>query len=269
MGGTLDAFLNPVRMVAGDVYPIRCWSVPRASSHTAGDGRVMPIGSIDDSTSTMTGGAINSNAQHLAADFQNNAITSDTVDNHDGVRARVVGCMFKVTCTTNAQSADGNFIALHEKHHKTLEDFSTSDLAKQSNSIVKRCGSGTSVTLLYRPVKPEEVDSWQNSAWKLMGNDHAATDTLAADGTLQDAFPGYMRIHWRGTASSATFLIEAHAIVEYVGESVTTLSRPIGGRNPAKPADVRPISDQAMQTEARGGADSPFSTPKPKPRPTR
>lgn len=248
---TLDAFLNPVRMVANDTQAIRIWDTPRGTATTLADGRTLPVGSIDDTSATMTGGAINSNAQHSFDDFQYNIFGALT--NHDGVRVRIVGCQFKVTCTTNAQSADGNFIALHERHHKTLEDFAPQDLAKQSNAIVKRCGSGSSVSLLYRPVKPEEVDSWQNSAWSLVGESSISTDTSAGDGTQTDAFPGYMRIHWAGNAASATFLIEADAIVEYVGESVTTLARPIGGRNPAKPADVRPISDQAMQTEARGG----------------
>lgn len=250
---TLDAFLNPVRMVANDTAAIRVWDTPRAAEHTATDGRVLPVGSIADSGSRMLNGDISSNAQHASTEFQVSTQQGNIVDNHDGVRARVVGCVFKVTCTTNAQSADGNFIALHEKHHKTLEDFAPQDLAKQSNAIVKRCGSGSSVTLLYRPVKPEEVDTWQTSAWKLLGETNRWADNDGADGTLTDAYPGYMRIHWRGTAPSATFLIEADAIVEYVGEGVTTLARPIGGRNPAQPAHVRPIVVAAEDSENRGG----------------
>lgn len=175
-------------------------------------------------------------------------VTAANIDNPDGVRSRVVGCIFTIRPISNSQVRDGIIVALHEKHHKTLETFTSSQMAIQENAIVKSCSSGNAISLLYRPVKPEEVDEFQFAGNRLNGHVFASADT--GDGTVSDAFPGYMAFNWEGTGAQ-NFWVEAHGIVEYAGEVVTTLATPthFGAAIKAAPSDVRHVSDAADSME--------------------
>jgi len=106
--------------------------------------------------------------------------------------------------------------------------------------------------LLYRPVKPEEVEEWQTSPYMLPGQ--VSVVTGAEDGTVNDAYPGYMAIDFQGAAGT-TLHVEAYAIIEYAGETMTTLSRPIhiGGGRAAKPSDGPAAARDAANREALQG----------------
>ena len=129
-------------------------------------------------------------------------------------------------------------------------------MAVQDNAIVKSCSSGSAVSLLYRPVKPEEVDEFQLSGYRLNG--HVFATTGASDGALFDGKPGYMAVEWSGTGEQA-FWVESHAIVEYAGEIVTTLAKPphYGASNKADPNDL-PIAGQHAENveQQQGGTNS-------------
>lgn len=238
-------FFNPARMVARDSYPIR---------YATGTG----TGALSAEVNTLS---FNSNAQQVAADFQA-TVAGGTIVNGDGVKARVVGAMIRVCNVSAATTRGGVFTALHEPHHKTLEDFSLDDLSKNTKSIIRPAGDGGYISLLYRPVKPEEVEDWQLDAFSVPGQVQrtgtgpggTSTNTDTLDGSADDAFPGYMCIDYQG-ATGTTLHVEAYAIVEYAGESLTTLSRPIGagGGKPGEPKHIRPSVNDADVTEQQQG----------------
>ncbi len=242
--GKARIFFNPARMVAksgpGSAQPIRVWT-------NAGTGAVDD--SVNDGVNDV---GFSSNVSHLPADFQDPNSTGG-ITNGDGIKARVVGAMIRVCNVSAVQTRGGVFTALHEPHHKTLEDFTLDELASNSKSIIRPAGDGGYVSLLYRPVKPEEVEDWQLSPTGLPGQVHTGGPG-ALDGTVQDAYPGYMAIDFQGAANT-TLHIEAYAIVEYAGETMTTLSRPIhlGGGSAAKPSDVPPSTRDAGNREQQQG----------------
>jgi len=166
--------------------------------------------------------------------------------------------MIRVCNVSAVQTRGGVFTALHEPHHKTLEDFDLAQLSSNSKSIIRPAGDGGFITLLYRPVKPEEVEEWQISPLGLPGqgsyNGAQATHNDALDGTASDAYPGYMCIDFQGSAQT-TLHVEAYAIVEYAGEAVTTLVRAIGvgGGKPATPEDARKGAKDAANREQLQG----------------
>ena len=238
-------FFNPARMVARDSYPIR---------YATGTGTA----ALGSEVGTQS---FNSNAQQTAADFQA-SVAGGAIVNADGVKARVVGAMIRVCNVSAATTRGGVFTALHEPHHKTLEDFTLDDLSKNTKSIIRPAGDGGYITLLYRPVKPEEVEDWQLDAYSVPGQVQRTGFGPAGttgnvdvdDGSVNDAFPGYMCIDYQG-ATGTTLHVEAYAIVEYAGESLTTLSRPIGaggGKN-AEPKHIRPSANDADGTEQQQG----------------
>jgi hypothetical protein len=239
-------FFNPCSMGISDVPAIRAFNV-------------LADGTVDDGSTVI--GSLVSNAPYTLQDYMvvgsdNVHVTPAQITNSDGVRSRVVGAIFTVRPISNSQVRDGVLTALHEKHHKTLETFSGAQMAVQDNAIVKSCSSGGAVSLLYRPVKPEEVDEFQLSGNRLNG--HVYLTSTSHDGTVFDAYPGYMAVEWSGTGEQA-FWVEAHAIIEYAGEIVTTLAKPphYGSSNKADPSDQPHIGNHAENVEQQqGGTNS-------------
>ena len=216
-------------------------------------------GTVDDASTAVA--FIRSNAPYTSSQYMVTGadtvhVSVSNITNANGVRSRVVGAIFTVRPISNSQVRDGVMTALHEKHHKTLETFTGADMAVQDNAIVKSCSSGSAVSLLYRPVKPEEVDEFQLSGYRLNG--HVFATTGASDGALFDGKPGYMAVEWSGTGEQA-FWVESHAIVEYAGEIVTTLAKPphYGASNKADPNDQAIAGQHAENVEQQqGGTNS-------------
>jgi hypothetical protein len=196
-------FFNPMGMVANDYRSIVVYD-------NAGGTAVSDV-----DRSTLTG-------DHFAT-ANGTYSTADFGDAND-LKARVVGAMIRVCNTSNAQVRDGVFTALHEPHHHSLEDYTQSDMAKRSESIILPANAGQWVTLKYRTVRPEEVEEWQTEPGKLA--DDVLLHTGAGDGGVYDMSPGYMRIDLQGCSTTLQALqIEAYAIIEYVGETVQALVR--------------------------------------------
>ena len=236
--GSTRIFFNPARMVANNTYPIRYWENTGS-------------GAVDDSTTSTR---INANVSYSATDFLA-PTNSGAITNGDGIKARVVGAMIRVCNVSAVQTRGGVFTALHEPHHKTLETFALADLSNNTASIIRPAGDGGYISLLYRPVKPEEVEDWQTCAFMLPGQVQSiAGDADPLGATVQDAYPGYMAIDFQGAANT-TLHVEAYAIVEYAGESLTTLSRPVhlGGGKSAAPKDVPPSTVDAKKKEQAQG----------------
>ena len=236
---------NPCRMVAGDVNSI--WYNTTSLTGTMG-------------TNNLVG--FRSNARQQKADFlatqgdtwSATLAQTTTIDNGDGVKARVVGAMIRVCNVSSVQSRGGVFTALHEPHHKTLEGFDLAALSSNSKSIIRPAGDGGYISLLYRPVKPEEVEDWQISPLAVPGQAAFNSGEANLDGTASDAFPGYMAIDFQGEPNT-TLHVEAYAIVEYAGESLTTLVRPpgVGGGKVASPDDARKGAKDAGSKEDQQG----------------
>ena len=238
--GSTRIMFNPCRMVANDAGAVHAWT-SSASKYT---------GVVNDSGASSE--TFNSNVQYTSADFQSTGSDWSVIDNGDGVKARVVGAMIRVCNVSAANTRGGVFTALHEPHHKTLENYDLAALSKNSKSIIRPAGDGGYISLLYRPVKPEEVEEWQINAEVVPGQKSVTTGAL--DGTSMDAYPGYMAIDFQGEQNT-TLHVEAYAIIEYAGETVTTLSRPIGagGGKPATPDDARRGAKDADKTEQAQG----------------
>lgn len=159
--GALNVFFNPCRMGSNNAGPILYGTENSASALTEASNII----------------AINSNAEHSNADYQISGNGED-ITNGDGVRSRVVAAMIRVTNVSSDNVRDGVFHALHENHHKTLEDMTLAQISTQNNSIVVSAADGKPVTLLYRPVKPQEVDEWQKTPWHLPGKRHCLLPKL-------------------------------------------------------------------------------------------
>jgi len=239
--GSARIFFNPARMVSNAsnaaYKPVRVWT-------NAGTG-------VCDETSASAA-HFSINVQHAPADFQDSNNTG-SITAGDGIKARVVGAMIRVCNVSAVQTRGGVFTALHEPHHKTLEEFSLDDLSKNTKAIIRPAGDGGYVSLLYRPVKPEEVESWQISPLGLPGQVSSNTGD-GQDGTVNDAYPGYMAIDFQG-AVDTTLHVEAYAIIEYAGETMTTLSRPshLGGGTAATPSDGAKGARDADNKEQQQG----------------
>jgi len=246
-------FFNPCRMAAGDIDAIK---------YKAGTGTGV----------TTEAGLLGfqSNASRGHNDFMANGgnpnnqtfAQATTITNGDGVKARIVGAMIRVCNVSSVQSRGGVFTALHEPHHKTLENFDLGALSSNSKSIIRPAGDGGYISLLYRPVKPEEVEDWQISPFAVPGQGAFSASEANRDGTAADAYPGYMCIDYQGEANT-TLHVEAYAIVEYAGESVTTLSRPpgAGGGRAANPDDGRKgAQDAGKKEELQGTSDCEVRT---------
>ncbi len=234
--GNARIFFNPCRMAAKDVGPIVYYTNVGTGNATSATGSQF----------------IQSNVSHTATEFQDHD-NNGSITNGDGIKSRVVGAMIRVCNVSAVQTRGGVFTALHEPHHKTVESFDLTDLSNDAKSIIRPAGDGGYVTLLYRPVKPEEVEDWQINPRVLPGQ-VAVGSPGGLDGTVQDAYPGYMAIDFHGAANS-TLHIEAYAIIEYAGETMTTLSRPIhlGGGRAGKPSDGPAASRDAANREQLQG----------------
>ena len=243
--GDARIVFNPCRMVANDGGPIRIWTNQGGAALDQLQPQVVPLAQ--------------SNVDYNAAQFQATSSTNPgVINNGDGIKARVVGALLRVCNVSAVQTRGGVFTALHEPHHKTVETFSRNDLASNTKSIIKPAGDGSYVSLLYRPVKPEEVEDWQISPFTVPGGIHSHLPTIAGDGTAIDAYPGYMVVDYKGEANT-TLHIEAYAIVEYAGESLTTLSRPIhlGGGKAADPKDMPAVGTDLARAEGMLAIASP------------
>lgn len=197
---------------------------------------------------------VSNNSPHAATEFMNTTATPEALPNNgDGIKGRVVAYKCTVTNTSAENIRDGVFTALHEKHHKNLAGFSTSDMQSTDNcKIVPASASG--VSLLYRPVQPFEVEDWQLTPAGYRDERYiAATDAAgtAGDDTTIDTFPGFMRVDWNGGASQQSFMITVDAIVEFAGETITQLSRPphLGGGAKADPKDLPVIKSHIERLE--------------------
>jgi hypothetical protein len=235
---------NPCRMVANDSYPVLMWKNQGGAAIDQAKAREPDL---------------ISNVPYSSLDFQStNSQTPSTINNGDGIKARVVGAMLRVCNVSAVQTRGGVFTALHEPHHKTVDTFTRSELAGNSKSIIKPAGDGSYVSLLYRPVKPEEVEDWQINAFVVPGNVHAYSTSIAGDGTTLDDYPGYMVVDFKGEGNT-TLHVEAYAIIEYAGESLTTLSRPIhlGGGKKADPKDMPAIGTDLKKLEGMLAIASP------------
>jgi len=241
--GEARIVFNPCRMVANNVGAVRIWTNQGA-------------GAIDQSKASTP---LDANVDYTDSDFQSTGPTApNVINNGDGIKARVVGALLRVCNVSSVQTRGGVFTALHEPHHKTVETFTRSELASNTKSIIKPAGDGSYVSLLYRPVKPEEVEDWQISAWTIPGGISTSSTSVVGDGTTLDAYPGYMVVDFKGEANTSLH-IEAYAIVEYAGESMTTLSRPIhlGGGKAADPKDMPAIGTDLARAEGALAIASP------------
>ena len=242
--GEARIVFNPCRMVANNTAPVRVWT-------NQGDGVI--------NQSLGSAGVAHSNVDYASTDFQaGSSATPNTITNGDGIKARVVGALMRVCNVSSVQTRGGVFTALHEPHHKTVETFTRTELASNTKSIIKPAGDGSYVTLLYRPVKPEEVEDWQISAWTVPGGIHSTATSTVGDGTTLDAWPGYMVVDFKGGPSTSLH-VEAYAIIEYAGETLTTLSRPIhlGGGKAADPKDMPAIGTDLARAEGMLAIASP------------
>jgi hypothetical protein len=243
--GDARIVFNPCRMVANNTGAVRVWTNQGADIINQGAAQEPQL---------------DSNVDYNSNDFQaTDALNPTVINNGDGVKARVVGAMLRVCNVSSVQTRGGVFTALHEPHHKTVETFTRNELASNTKSIIKPAGDGSFVSLLYRPVKPEEVEDWQICAWTTPGGIHATSLAQnSQDGTTLDAYPGYMVVDFKGEQNS-TLHVEAYAIIEYAGETVQTLSRPIhlGGGKAASPSDGPRIASDASQAEGTLAIASP------------
>lgn len=212
-----------------------------------------PSTAVGDNTITSFTG-IDSNASYTPSDFQITTYSdyaSNIMSNGDGIRGRVVGALIRVCNTSSANTRSGVFTALHERHHKTLETFTSSEIASETDAIIKPAADGSYINLLYRPVKPEEIEDWQRSPLGYSGEVSQYDGATNVDGTIVDQYPGFMCIEYNGSIGQMLH-IEAYAIVEYVGESLSTLSRPshLGGGKKAEVSDTPMTANDAKKKEA-------------------
>ena len=220
-------FFNPMGMVANDYKSIVVFANANGSAIDDAD----PTG-ITDANSFAS-----ANGTYSISDFSG----------ANDLKARVVGAMIRVCNTSNAQVRDGVFTALHEPHHHGLENYTTSDMAKRSESIILPANAGQWVTLKYRTVRPQEVEEWQITPGVLTDDDVLHTGDTG-DGSAGDMYPGYMRIDLKGCSTSGQALqIEAYAIIEYVGETVQALVRHTGVTT--QPRDVPHVTKAAQIQE--------------------
>lgn len=229
-GGEASIFFNPMAMVANDLVGF---------GGTSADGGAVKVfatsGAVTDSAPALS---VQSNVDYTLSDFTNGEM-----------KARVVGAMIRVCNVTADQYRDGVFTALHEMHHHAIEDWTLADMSKQQNAVITPAMGGKWVSLHYRPTRQEEIEEWITTPG-VLGNDILAQNGDANDGNYNDKDPGYMRINWKGGANSQTFQIEAYAIIEYVGERVTTLARPQHtGASGAHPRQIRHVSDLMQKIE--------------------
>ena len=258
-GGKFSLLFNPMAMVANDRRAIQVFQ---------GNGAVLDLATdaddpqpptaefdLDPESDNFNGGqcmyAFKSNVDYGAAQF---AGSGDVAS--EGLKARVVGAVIRLCNTSNSHLRDGVFTALHDRHHHSLEDSTTTKMAAQNNSIIKPAGDGSWIGLLYRAVRPQEIEDWQTEAGILPGDKLAGGDQTG-DGDYDDMNPGYMRINWTGSGSSIddnqSFHVEAYAIVEYAGESVTTLVKHTNkGSGAATASETGEVNDGARAAEAAG-----------------
>lgn len=186
------------------------------------------IGAIH-GTAASTFGAFNgvggfnglSNAPFSASDF-----TSTT----SSVRGRVVGCIFRICNTSSANTRNGTFTTYVEPAHNSLQDVDSAKAATYTGACRYPANTSDWHTIAYHPVDPDEVEGWvvNPMSGPLMGvrSGAYASGATVLDGTVSDTLPGYMGIWWNGdTTTTQTFLLEAHAIVEYVGTKVQPMLR--------------------------------------------
>jgi hypothetical protein len=238
-----------VRVKSSKVYQSTtsdyCWAAnPLAGvcsdGFANGDGRLGGVvigresGTMISSSTEANAGQL-TNAPYTRSQFA--ALTSGS-----SVRARVVGFQMTIQNVSSMQDRNGAFTILQDPRHHTLQNMSQSEATAKSESYIVSGAEGK-VVLTYGVVEPSEADGW---IWDpKVGYANSITtgayDTGTQDGTEEDTMPGYMGVWWSGTATSdnpQSFLVETHAIVEYIGELVTTLVR-----DPGPVVDMRTLAD--------------------------
>lgn len=170
-----------------------------------------------------------SNAPYTAAQFMTNAgLTASSV------RGRVVSCIFRICNTSAANDRNGTFTMFVDPAHVSQGGKSATNVIGNPRAVRYNASLPEWHSTLYHPVEPEEVDGWVLSpAFGPVGGSRLGTFQANAtvnmstfDNTVYDNLPGYMGIWWEGdTSKSQSFLVEAHAIVEYTGTLATTMVR--------------------------------------------
>lgn len=167
-----------------------------------------------------------SNAPYSASDFIRVAAVGAS-----SVRGRVVSCLFRICNTSAANTRNGTFTTYVDPAHNTLQGV-TAATAASSNGGVRYPASTTDWhSILYHPVDPDEVEGWVvdpkvGPAFGVKHGSYVTGSGATVDGGTGDNFPGYMGIWWNGDSTvPQTFLVEAYAIVEYIGSAVQPMLR--------------------------------------------
>lgn len=232
-GGTGVIIGNPVSAVSND-----------NSTVVYGD-----ASSIWDVNANMLGNGLKTNSPYSASQFAEGGASSG-VD----VRARVVGYTLKVTNVSDDNSKNGVFTAYQEPQHHTLQGYDNAAAAKKNDAKV--ISAKGSIALTYNVADPIEAEGWiwnVNRGYSSGIHDRRALSSYVASGTAQfnppagdnhvvdgdvvqatsaqldanegDLMPGYMGVWWNGVGTQS-FLVEVHAIVEYIGGLVTQQVKP-------------------------------------------
>lgn len=224
--GLMTASLQPVFMLSSD----------GSGGYTSSAGYVAssvgPLVATNTATAhnpvsgvTAIGSAV-ANAPYASSDFAAKSTTSN-------IRGRVVSAMMRVCNTSAPNDRNGTYTCYVDPGHNTVQGLTSSDVAKNSKSVRYPASSEGWHSVMYHPVDPDEVEGWVLDPY-LGPSTNAKVGTWAQtganDGTPFDLSPGYMGVWWNGDATkSQTFLVEAYAIVEYIG----TKAMPMVRDNPA------------------------------------
>jgi hypothetical protein len=252
-GGTGIFLANPVSAVANDMSTV----IYHSGTY------------IDTVGSVSLANGLKTNAPYAQSDFAYAAPSGSDV------RARVVGYTLKITNVSDDNSKNGTFTAYQEPQHHTLQDYTNATAATKNDAkVVSAKGS---IALTYNVADPSEAEGWiwdprrgydgsitdrrandgfyntytsaqynpVGTATDVVdGGDAVVSDNAGTDGTEADLMPGYMGVWWNGTGSQS-FLVEVHAIVEYIGGLVTQQVKPSA-----------PIVDLPMMAETRRAVEA-------------
>ena len=247
-GGSGIFIANPVSAVANDMATV---------VYQNGD-------YFTDVTSTILNNGLKTNAPYAQSNFAYAAASGSDV------RARVVGYTLKITNVTDDNSKNGTFTAYQEPQHHTLQGYTNAAAASKNDAkVVSAKGS---IALTYNVVDPSEAESWifdprlgyegsvkpgyvagtgtNSTAQYNPAGTSTVTDggdlvvASGLDSTERDNMPGYMGVWWNGTGTQS-FLVEVHAIVEYIGGLVTQQVKPSA-----------PIVDLPMMAETRRAVEA-------------
>jgi hypothetical protein len=227
-GGRGVFLANPIGSVSSDNATVVYYS---------GDDQIWGV------DSTILGNALKTNAPYGRSQF------AGVVTSGSDVRARVVGYTLKITNVSADDTKNGTFTAYQEPAHHTLQGKTAATAAAYNDAKV--IAANGSIALTYNVVDPVEAEGWiwdprkgytgspqevtartditgqynplSGTATGAVGGDEVTAN--ANDASERDNMPGYMGVWWNGTGTQS-FLVEVHAIVEYIGGLVTQQVRP-------------------------------------------